>query len=226
MPKTPCSEAAPPALVMADPRRGRLIVLEGMPGAGKTTAVEALAVDGHSALGEYITPAGAVVPIDKHPAVDDDAAHQANWLTKARRASELMATGSTVYCDRDWLSALAYAYSLTGERAHRLREVRTAWAAEQLRCGRLLLPDAYVIYDLGPQASAARRGGGLRPEHPWWQIDALVRLREFYAHPAGVVALIHPDLAERLHTPAWHHVYASDPLPATVRRLCALAVQR
>ena len=54
----PCSDTAP----LAVPRDG-LIVLEGMPGAGKTTAACALAARGLPVLGEYTDNADATIAI-------------------------------------------------------------------------------------------------------------------------------------------------------------------
>jgi len=63
----PCSEPGlPPA------PRGRLIVLEGMPGAGKTTTATALAARGHSVVGEYTSDTEATLAIGDHPDISDD----------------------------------------------------------------------------------------------------------------------------------------------------------
>jgi predicted ATPase len=93
-------------------RAGRLIVLEGMPGAGKTTLAQALAASNARVLGEYTTPNGATIPLSGHPGTGDSAAHDANWLRKASQAAAALRDGAAVYADRDWLSALAYAYSI------------------------------------------------------------------------------------------------------------------
>src|SRR5229473_477540 len=65
------------------PRAGQLIVLEGMPRAGKTTLAHALAAGGARVLGEYTTTSGATIPLSGHPGTVDGAAHDANWLRKA-----------------------------------------------------------------------------------------------------------------------------------------------
>jgi len=63
------------------PAEGQIIVVEGMPGAGKTTAVTFLAAQGHTTVGEYATADGLTIPFHAHPAGSDDG-HQTNWLTK------------------------------------------------------------------------------------------------------------------------------------------------
>ena len=192
----PCSNApGSPA-----PRHG-LIVLEGMPGAGKTTAVCALALRGLPVLGEYIDDGDATIAVSQHPAVTDDDAHQQNWLRKAAQCTARLARASTVYADRDWLSSLSYAYSIAGTGNGALLRQRAAWAASRLHDGTLLLPGLYVIFDLDPATSLTRRAGRLRPGHPWNHPGALRRLRHFYADPGQALRPVHPRLARALRQP-------------------------
>ena len=181
--------------------RDRLIVLEGMPGAGKTTAARALAALGLPVLGEYTDDADATIAVSQHPDVADDDAHQQNWLRKAARCTARLAGGDTVYADRDWLSSLSYAYSTAPADSGALLRQRAAWAARRLRDGSLLLPQAYVIFDLDPATSLSRRAGRLRPGHPWNQPGNLRKLRDFYANPAQALHPVHPGLAHALRQP-------------------------
>ncbi|MGH7383354.1 MAG: hypothetical protein ACREKR_14210, partial [Candidatus Methylomirabilales bacterium] len=50
-----------------------------------------------------------------HPTVDDDAGHQHNWLRKHHQV-QIARRNGPVFCDRDWLSALAYAYTISDDR--------------------------------------------------------------------------------------------------------------
>jgi predicted ATPase len=181
-----CSE--PPGV------RARLIVLEGMPGAGKTTVAVALHQQGWQVIGEYTSADGATVAIRDHPGVADDDGHQANWIRKAAQCASALRTG-TVYADRDWISSLAYAHSAATADSGELLRRRCAWAYEALNEGVLLLPGAYAIFDLDLQASLQRRSGRLRAGHPWSDPGPLTRLREFYTAPAGVLGPVHPALA-------------------------------
>ena len=88
----------------------QLIVLEGMPGAGKTTAAASLQRHGWHVIGEYTGADGTTVALSEHPGVEDDDAHQANWLRKAAQCATALGTG-VLYADRDWISSLAYAHS-------------------------------------------------------------------------------------------------------------------
>jgi hypothetical protein len=105
-----------------------------------------------------------------------------------------------MFLDRDWLSSLAYAYSIAGADDGALLRVRIFWADKQLTTGNLLLADTYAIFDLDSFTSLHRRADTLRPHHPWSRPDVLHRLRDFYRDPLHVVWDICPELADRLHS--------------------------
>jgi len=193
----PCSDVPAPAAPPA-----RLIVLEGMPGAGKTTAAGTLAALGHMIVGEYTDDDSSTLAIHDHPGISDDDAHQRNWLRKAAQCSARLDHHQIVYADRDWLSSLSYAFSTAPADGGTLFSQRAEWAARHLADGTLLLPGTYVIFDLSPPASLARRAGGRRPGHPWNQPETLDRLREFYRDPAGSLRPVSGELANALALPA------------------------
>ncbi len=181
------------------------LVLEGMPGAGKTTAAATLAAENHTVIGEYTTTTGDVVPIEAHPAVDDDAGHQQNWLLKHHQVHAARHRGP-VYVDRDWLSALAYAYSTAADDHGALLATRTRWVSDCLAHGNLTLGDTYVLFQLDPTVSLGRRARRLTPGHPWSSLPGLVRLVTFYTDPATALAPVHPELARRMWTATWHRL--------------------
>lgn len=185
-------------LAVPDARAGRLVVLEGMPGAGKTTAADALADLGRAVVGEYTNDAHATIAVRAHPEVDDDDAHQLNWLRKAARCTSLLDRSPVVYADRDWLSSLSYAYSTAPADCGTLLTRRVSWARRHLADGTLLLPGLYVLFDLDPAASLARRVGRLRPGHPWSRPETLDRLRHFYRDPVRALRPFTPELADVL----------------------------
>lgn len=139
MPRTrrPCSDAATGWYPV--------LVLEGMPGAGKTTAAATLAAQNWTVIGEYTTVTGDVVPIHAHPDVGDDAAHQRNWLRKHHQVHAARHHGP-VFCDRDWLSALAYAHSIADTDHGELLHSRAHWAADHLDHGALTLASTYIVF--------------------------------------------------------------------------------
>lgn len=194
----PCSDTIP-----GGNRPACLIVLEGMPGAGKTTVAEALAALGHVVVGEYTDDASGTLAISAHPGVSDDDAHQRNWLRKAAQCSARLGRHPVVYADRDWLSSLSYAFSTAPADSGALLRQRAAWAVRHLDDGTLLLPVTYAVFDLDPSASIVRRAGRLRPGHPWTQPKALERLREFYRDPAAALQPFSGELAAALRIPAW-----------------------
>jgi predicted ATPase len=200
----------------------RLIVLEGMPGAGKTTAATSLQRHGWQVIGEYTGADGTTVAVSEHPGVEDDDAHQENWLRKAAQCASALRAG-VVYADRDWISSLAYAHSASAADGGALLRRRCTWAAENLHDGRLLLPSVYVIFDLDPQASLQRRSGRLKPGHPWSQRHPLVRLREFYIAPAAVLGTFHPGLAGTIRDIARLTLSGQDDPNVNLRRLTGLA---
>lgn len=209
-------------LVFPDASARSLIVLEGMPGAGKTTAAEALARLGHAVAGEYTDDAHATIPVHAHPGIHDDDAHQANWLRKAAWCSSLLERSPVVYADRDWLSSLSYAYSTAFEDCGALLTRRIGWATQHLAGGTLLLPGAYALFDLDPAASIARRARRLRDGHPWNRPDVLERLRRFYRDPSAALRPFSPDIADALTLPARLVISGRDHPRTVLARLAQL----
>lgn len=184
-------------------RRPRIVVIEGIPGAGKTTVLRALATYGHTVVGEYLADDGQLLDMCEHPVTDDDVGHLRNLLRKHRQVNRV--SDSTVYCDRDWLSALAYAASVDDRN---LLAERAQWVAARLHQGTLAIPDLYIVFDLDVDASLARRAARLDPGHPWATREGIRRLRDFYHAPAAHVAVAHRRLGrlvsavQTVHLPA------------------------
>ncbi len=161
-----------------------------MPGAGKTTAAAVLGRRGRQVVGEYVS---------ERPGVDDDEAHQRNWIAKTAIAGRAAASGD-VFCDRDFLTSLAFACSIADRDL--LRE-RIAWALTHLAAGRLVVGDAYVVLDVTPRLSLARRTGQLSSEHPWSRPAELKRLRRFYLSPPEALGRMDRDLGAAFAGARW-----------------------
>lgn len=189
------------------PARGqfaRTVVLEGMPGAGKTSLLNLLADRGHAVLGEYIDDQSAAIPITEHPALDDDAGHLANWVRKDMHASAF-ATAGTLVMDRNWLTALAWAYSCPEIAGLHEFERRTAWAAWNLEHDLLEAPDTWLILNCTTDTSLNRRRDRLNAANPWTKPEVLERLRAFYADPAAAIGTANAALAGTIrHVPIVH----------------------
>jgi hypothetical protein len=181
-----------------------------MPGAGKTTIARALARSGCCVLGEYTSTTAGTVPLHKHPAVNDDYAHQTNWLRKAAQTAQELAAGRSVFVDRDWLSSLAYAYSIADTDDAALLAERIRWADTHVNAGSLLVADAYAVFDLDGDTSLRRRSTILRRAHPWSQLGVLERLRTFYRDPVRLVHRLSPQLAASLRTTNWFNLSGTD----------------
>ncbi|HEY3684763.1 MAG TPA: hypothetical protein VGL93_17135 [Streptosporangiaceae bacterium] len=173
-------------------------MLEGMPGSGKTVITRLMECEGRTVLGEYVTPPGSTVPDVHHPDVADDAAHQRNWNLKADQARRALTANRPVACDRDWLTALAYAFTIAPLDGGQLFERRLAWARHGLDDGSLVTGHAYVLFDLDVATSLRRRAGRLRPAHPWSRPDGLERLAAFYSDPLAALRPYVPTVAARL----------------------------
>jgi hypothetical protein len=178
-----------------------------MPGAGKTTLAHTLAGAGAAVLGEYTTAGGEELAVAAHPAVSDDTAHQANWLHKAALASHALRRGLVpVYADRDWLSSLAYAFTLDEPGGQDLFTRRAEWALISLIRGALLLPAHYLVFHVDAATSLRRRTERLQPDHPWSNPALLRRLESFYNDPVHALADTCPGLGDLLSLAAWHHI--------------------
>ena len=215
---SPCSRT-----ITAVALEGRLIILEGMPGAGKTTTANALAADGHSVVGEYTDVSETTIAVSAHPDVSDDDAHQLNWLRKAAQSTARLVHNPVVYADRDWLSALSYAYSSAAADGGALLAERAAWAERHLADGTLVLPGTYAVYDIDPAASLARRAGRLCPGHPWNQLKALERLRDFYVEPSRALQPVSVALAVALSRPSRIDISGRADRAAVLASLSSLA---
>lgn len=166
----------------------RVVVIEGMPSAGKTTLTNLLARLGWQTVPEYVADDG------RWTATTDDGAHQRNWVIKERLLRER--PGTPLVVDRNFLTSLAYAYSvrrLSGE--HHLLDERVEWLRRHLAAGFFGHPVLYCVLDLDPATSLQRRGCEKPSDHPWARRAVLDELRAFYVRMPEGLAELHMALA-------------------------------
>ena len=145
----------------ADVQRGRLITVEGVDGAGKTTLVEALAREldvevlrepGGVELSERIRALVKDPDLDVHPRAEALLYAAARAQLVAERLRPLLDAGETVLLDRFVDSSLAYQGAGRGLGVEAVRDLNV-FATGGLR------PDRTLLLRIDPGAGLARAGG-------------------------------------------------------------------
>lgn len=165
--------------------RGRLIVFEGIDGAGKTTQIELLtrrlresgrrvyrtaepteSVSG-GLLRDALSGVSRRTPCEMAALfVLDRIFHNTNPVNGIER---MLADGVDVICDRYYYSSLAYQGSETDEQ----------WVRDMnLNCPEIRRPDACVFLDLTPEQSMERIGRGRVTVEIYENAERLARVRE------------------------------------------------
>jgi dTMP kinase len=145
----------------ADVQRGRLITVEGVDGAGKTTLVEALAREldvvvlrepGGVELSERIRALVKDPDLDVHPRAEALLYAAARAQLVAERLEPLLAAGRSVLLDRFVDSSLAYQGAGRGLGVEEVRDLNL-FATGGLQ------PDRTLLLRIDPPAGLARAGG-------------------------------------------------------------------
>ena len=171
-------------------RPGRMLVLEGPPGAGKTIALASLVRSLGDRCAFFTEPCLALENPQLYAAGDADQHiqwHLQHELLRYRRITSLAAPAEVVVCDRNHLGALAYVYATHGSGSVRYQAARATYLRE-------IAPTVphdldTVILLVSVEASLARRGGSAelpRWAH-WYDSEVLCRLREFYLQHAAAL---------------------------------------
>ena len=164
----------------ARPRRGRLVVLEGIDGVGKTTLVRALARTlrrGGSSVAVRSEPADPRLGALAQSAAAEDAWTGAVYFTVDRHLAAPalerdLRHHEYVLQDRSFYSTLAYQGSALAPReARRLTELQRAATRE---------PDTVVLLDLSPSEALARLGSRGSRRGPLEQLRTMRRVARAY----------------------------------------------
>lgn len=158
------------------------IVLEGLPGAGKTTHATRLA----HALQCPLVPEWATLTEaewQSHPL-------RAPYYLANDEAKEFMGqlfTGPLVIFDRHYTGALAYGYALTTVRgATRTQgecyEVNFEWYQRCRQTNALTQPTAVLVIDIPPTTSIQRQPRASAGDPVWGDVACLEAMRVYYRH--------------------------------------------
>lgn len=156
--------------------RKRLYVLEGLPGAGKTSTVNALAA--HNTL---INTIPQILPDE--PNFDQDMT-QEFFLRSDELKTErfLAATSDTSVADRYYASTLAFYWAY--DKVHNTNSYDTVfcWYTFAKKHGKLVTPYAVFYIDVTPDISLARKGrtASESTEDLWLNIEFLKYFRSYY----------------------------------------------
>lgn len=162
---------------------GTLVVVEGVPGAGKTSAIAAVA----SGLGAATLPEIDHVT-HQPPACPHDQDTLAEWyvdaeLRRQQQLREVLRSNRIVIQDRCVLSTVAFAFarSAAGSREARRRLL------QRLTDGpKFVMPDAIIILDVDVATSLSRRRSYVDDKRYriWFDPIFLARFRRFYHRTA------------------------------------------
>jgi thymidylate kinase len=159
---------------------GRLVVVEGDPGAGKTAAIASASRNTNMVVVpqlDHVTDALSPFPFDSN--------HPEDWYVEAERARQaeirrFLKLGHRVLQDRCVLSTLAFAYASTLDPNELARVLRLL---QRLARGqKAIRPDVLVIMNVDVEVSLQRRRTFRQSERyqVWFDQDFLTRFQAFY----------------------------------------------
>lgn len=154
----------------------KIIVLEGIPGTGKTTLAKDLAASTRSLYYSEHIFLNEIFEYNSQHTLDSESIYLLHWEVKWR-ISQLIK--KTCIFDRNHLSTLAYNYAkskIENNKSYFLTVL--SWYQESLRTGVLKEPDFYFILDIDPSTSLSRQPQSRNKI--WGTEEGLNYSRDFY----------------------------------------------
>jgi thymidylate kinase len=181
---------------------GRLVVFEGIPGAGKTTVSKLLASRNNLLLLpelDHVTALNTQGEVLKDDLVE-------GWYVKTELARQLaireqLEAGKYVFQDRSILSTLAFAYARSMVDNDYLRFERVTERLTKAVGNKLLLPDAVVLLFVDQRISLERRRRFSRQRQfaLWFDTEFLSHYEAFYQRYAHQVMPTRIDRVDTSH---------------------------
>lgn len=181
---------------------GRLVVLEGTPGSGKTTALALLASRNELLLLpelDHVTMLGASREVIESSLLE-------RWYIKTELNRQLaireeLKSGKFIYQDRSVLGTIAFAYASSMMNNDHLGFIRFTELLLNEALNKLLLPDAMVILLVNQQISLQRRRKfRYRKQYSlWFNTEFLSHYETFYRSHVHHVVPIHLDVLDTSH---------------------------
>jgi thymidylate kinase len=160
---------------MGQIQEAKVITVEGLQGAGKTTLIQCLATDHpemFAIVREISDPEGMMEATRR----GDRTFFLRSDEEKIRSARQ--STKPFCLSDRGHLSTVIYSRALTEFEGSDQSHVEE-WYSRRILLGDGMLPDAYVLLDCDPQTSRSRRG---LQGYIWDNFHALTFARNMYPH--------------------------------------------
>lgn len=153
-----------------------IIVLEGMPGSGKTTISELLKK-------KYSFGKVPQIIFRKQKTMDNNPYHQNPYFIseelKCHLARKLEKTHPCVVMDRNYISSLAFNYAVNDKEHHSSFQLSLQWYIDNIN-SKLIYPTKYIYLKTPLKYCFSRKGRQPDIKSPWTDPKSLKKMKYFY----------------------------------------------